>query len=83
MLRVSLFRCCLSTSQIATLSPGYATANPANLPDHLKVIDKALIEGERNIRTQLLITDGRDQAEREHIKFLEACDQRDPAAGAM
>lgn len=83
MLRASLCRRCLIISQIARLSRRNAIAGPSNLSYHLKVIDNALVEVERNIRTQLLMTDGRDQAEREHIKPLVACEQRDPVATAM
>jgi DNA-binding GntR family transcriptional regulator len=50
---------------------------------HLKVIDNALDRIERYLRAQLLMTDGRRQANREHLQILAACEQGDVAGAAL
>ncbi len=60
----------------------YALYRDSKLSYHLKIIDNALDRVERYLRAQLLMTDGRGQAQREHAKILAACEQGDVATAA-
>lgn len=60
----------------------YTLYRDSGLEYHLKIIDNALDRVERYLRAQLLMTDGRDQAEREHADILAACEQGNAAAAA-
>ena len=55
----------------------YALYRDSGLDYHLKVIDNALDRVERFLRAQLLMTDGMEQANREHLEILSACEQGD------
>ena len=55
----------------------YALYRDSGLDYHLKVIDNALDRVERFLRAQLLMTDGMEQANREHLQILTACEQGD------
>ncbi|WP_419912203.1 GntR family transcriptional regulator [Hoeflea sp.] len=60
----------------------YALYRDSGLVYHLKVIDNALDRVERYLRAQLLMTDGMDLANREHIGILAACEAGDGALAA-
>ena len=60
----------------------YALYRDSGLTYHLKVIDNALDRVERYLRAQLLMTDGLDLANREHLAILSACESGDAALAA-
>ncbi|MDA4844157.1 GntR family transcriptional regulator [Hoeflea poritis] len=60
----------------------YALYRDSGLTYHLKVIDNALDRVERYLRAQLLMTDGLDRANREHLEILEACEAGDASRAA-
>lgn len=60
----------------------YALYRDSGLDYHLRVIDNALDRVERFLRAQLLMTEGLEQANREHLQILTACEQGDAALAA-
>ena len=55
----------------------YTLYRDSDLDYHLKIIDNAIDRIERYLRVQLLLTDGRQRASREHLQILDACEQGD------
>ncbi|GGD10825.1 GntR family transcriptional regulator [Aureimonas glaciei] len=51
----------------------YALYRDANRPYHLQVVSSALDKVGRYLKAQLALTDGMDQARREHQAILDAC----------
>lgn len=51
--------------------------NASRLKFHLEVIDKAMNRLDRYLRAQLVLSDGMEQANREHFGILEACEAGD------
>ncbi|MEX3008595.1 GntR family transcriptional regulator [Hoeflea sp. TYP-13] len=60
----------------------YALYRDSGLDYHLKVIDNALDRVERYLRAQLLMTEGLEQANREHLQILAACEKGDAVLAA-
>lgn len=52
------------------------------LPYHLSIIDNAMDRVDRYLRAQLLMTDGMDRANSEHLGILEACEAGDAERAA-
>lgn len=55
----------------------YALYRDAHRPYHLQIVSSALDKVGRYLRAQLLLTDGMEQARREHAAIFEACRARD------
>ncbi|TBW41038.1 GntR family transcriptional regulator [Siculibacillus lacustris] len=54
----------------------------AGRPYYLQVVNAALDRVDRHLRAQLVLTDGMDQARREHLAIFEACARRDAVTAA-
>lgn len=60
----------------------YELYRDAGRPYYLQVVEAALDRVDRYLRAQLVLTDGMEQARREHRAILAACLARDAAAAA-
>ncbi len=54
----------------------------SNLNYHLSVIDNSMDRIDRYLRAQLILSDGMERANREHLGILEACERGDAEAAA-
>lgn len=61
----------------------YALYRDSALEYHLKIIDNSLDRVERYLRAQLLMTEGMERANRDHLQILTACEKRDSQAAAQ
>ena len=55
----------------------------SGLKYHLDVVDNAMDRVDRYLRAQLVLSDGMERANREHLGMLEACEKRDADLAAM
>lgn len=55
----------------------WALYSACDLPYHLGVVDNAMDRVDRYLRAQLLLTDGMEKANREHLAILDACEAGD------
>ncbi|WP_373049963.1 GntR family transcriptional regulator [Thalassovita aquimarina] len=52
-----------------------ALYNASDLPYHLEAVDNAMDRVDRYLRAQLVLSDGMERANREHMAILEACEK--------
>lgn len=55
----------------------WALYSACTLPYHLSVVDNAMDRVDRYLRAQLVMSDGMEKANREHLAILKACEARD------
>lgn len=60
----------------------WALYSASALPYHLSVVDNAMDRIDRYLRAQLVMSDGMERANREHLSILEACETGDAARAA-